>query len=65
MEAMDSDKALIRAWDLALENDTEAVEDEFERLLPTLIEAGYAEADEYVWHFTPKGVERANLLSGE
>jgi hypothetical protein len=34
--------------------------DEAERLLPTLIAAGYAEADEVAWGFTQEGQARAH-----
>ena len=60
-----ADEALVRAWKLAVEDHTDAVEIDFEQLLPTLIEAGYVEADDYTWSFTPEGVERAEVLTGE
>ena len=60
-----ADEALVRAWELALEEHTDAVEEEFEHLLSPLIEAGYVEADHYTWRFTPEGVRRAELLTGE
>ncbi len=58
-----ADAALVQAWGLALENHTEEVEATFETLLPALIEAGYANADENTWRFTPKGVARAEELT--
>ncbi|MFN0154361.1 MAG: hypothetical protein ACKVUT_08265 [Gaiella sp.] len=39
--------------------------DAFEEMLPTLVAAGYAEADDHTWHFTQKGVERADELVPE
>ena len=59
-----ADEALLRAWRL-VEDFSEAVEDELGRLLPTLIAAGYAEADERTWRFTPEGVNRVELLGRE
>lgn len=59
------DEALIRTWQLVVEQQTGAVEEELARLLPMLIEVGYVEADDYTWRFTPKGVERAERLSPE
>jgi hypothetical protein len=41
---------------------TDAVLDEAERLLPTLVDAGYAEAEGLTWKFTPQGVARAMEL---
>ena len=57
-----ADEALIEAWTRALEDHTPAVEARFEELVPTLIGAGYADADEHRWHFTPKGFARADEL---
>lgn len=54
---MDADEALLQAWNLGIDTGwTDAVIDEAERLLPTLIAAGYADADEKRgrWRFTPK-----------
>ena len=62
---MDADNALLLVSELADHDHTDAVADEFERLLPTLIEAGYVEADDYTWRLTPEGVARAELLTGE
>ena len=59
------DEALARAWELAHGDFTEAEQDELDRLLPTLVDAGYAEAHEDTWRFTPKGVERADSVTGE
>jgi hypothetical protein len=55
------DDTLLYAWELAKSGDTHAVE-AFERVLPLLIRAGYAEANRFTWQFTPKGVERAQAL---
>lgn len=61
-EVAEADSALVRAWRLALEDASDEVECEFESLLPTLIAAGYAEADEFTWHFTSEGAARAERL---
>ncbi len=58
----DADRALARAWQIADEDMTDEVMDEYARLLPTLIAAGYAEADEDTWHFTRKGAARAEVV---
>jgi hypothetical protein len=58
----DEDRALIRASRLALEDFTDEIFAEIETLLPTLVAAGYAEALEDRWGFTPKGIERAEEL---
>jgi hypothetical protein len=55
------DETLLYAWELAKAGDNHAVE-AFERVLPLLIRAGYAEANRFTWQFTPKGVERAEAL---
>jgi hypothetical protein len=57
-----ADEALMRAWTLAVEDYTDEVEDEFEILIPTLVEAGYAETDGWTWNFTDNGIERAEAL---
>jgi hypothetical protein len=57
-----ADEAHIAAWTLALENHTPEVEARSEELPPTLIDAGYADADEHTRRFTPKGVARADEL---
>jgi hypothetical protein len=59
------DAVLARAWELFLENTTDEVMDELEPLVPILVDAGYAEADEVAWRFTPKGVARAEELGLE
>jgi hypothetical protein len=63
---MDADAALIAAWSLGEgeEGWSDAVMDEAERLLPMLIEAGYAEATGNIWNFTPAGLARAMELRG-
>ena len=57
---MNADTALIRAYDLGMDNAgrTEEVVDEADRLLPTLVAAGYAAVDDEAspWWFTDKGV---------
>ncbi len=60
-----TDAALIKAWELFLEDCSEQVQAELEALLPTLLHAGYAEADEYTWRFTPHGVARAESLTAD
>jgi hypothetical protein len=59
---MDADEALTRAWPLLVENATDEVMDELEALIPVLVEAGYAEADEYIWRTTPAAHRRAAEL---
>ena len=63
---MDADAALMEAWDLGMDDAgwTDEVMEKAERLLPTLLAAGYAESDEAaaIWWFTPKGVARAEKL---
>lgn len=52
--------------ELADENYTAELYARFDELLPTLIQAGYADTDDHTWHFTPKGVARADeLTSGD
>jgi hypothetical protein len=60
-----ADKALSEAWTLADVNYTAELYSRFEELLPTLLQAGYADADEYPWHFTPKGVASASELASD
>jgi hypothetical protein len=70
---MDADAALMAAWDLGMDDNgwTDEVEEEAERLLPTLLASGYVAVDDayddetsayYTWWFTPKGVARAHEL---
>ncbi|HWD40003.1 MAG TPA: hypothetical protein VG944_14230 [Fimbriimonas sp.] len=63
------DEKLLRAWLLASENVTAAVESELNALLPALIEAGYVEEkpwgddpDWFLWWFTEAGVKRTKQL---
>jgi len=62
--ALDPDAALLVAWNLGMDDDgwTEEVTDIAERLLPTLIEAGFAETTGHTWRFTRKGIVRAEEL---
>jgi hypothetical protein len=60
-----ADEALAEAWRLGAEDPDDAVESRYEELLPVLIAAGYAEADEYTWNFTPKGVARAEAIAAD
>lgn len=62
---MNGDEALTRAWPLLVENATDEVTDELETLIPALVEAGYAEADDYVWRTTPAAHVRAAELGLE
>ena len=59
------DAILMRAIELCLEDPADAVYDELEPLIPILVDAGYAEADDYKWNFTPKGVARAKELEAK
>jgi len=61
---MDADAALMRAWDLGMGDAgwTAEVMAIADQLLPTLVAAGYAVADQHTWRFTPKGVARAEEL---
>jgi len=45
------------------QDSTDEVEAKVETLLPTLLDAGYVEADEHIWRFTPKGVARVEALT--
>lgn len=57
-----TDRALLRAQELFLEDATDEGFAEIEELLPTLVAEGYAEALEDRWGFTPKGIARAEAL---
>ena len=59
------DAVLMRAWELCLEDQTEAVENELEPVIPILVAYGHAEADEYTWNFTPSGVARIEQLEAK
>jgi hypothetical protein len=63
---VDADSALIRAWELGMDEDgwTDAVMEKAELLLPILLEAGYAATDDDLnsWSFTAEGVERADQI---
>jgi hypothetical protein len=63
---VDADTALMRAYNLGMDDAgwTDAVMDEAEELLPTLLEAGYAASDDEAgtWWFTAEGVARAEEL---
>jgi hypothetical protein len=69
---MDADTALMRAWDLGMGEAgwTDEVMEEADKLLPTLVAAGYAVVDDeagtsYTWRFTEKGIARANTIQKE
>lgn len=69
---MDADRALMRAWGLGMDDAgwTEEVMQEADKLLPTLVAAGYAAMDNetstsYTWRFTEKGVSRAQEIEKE
>jgi hypothetical protein len=58
------DEALCRAWSLFLEDPSDVRDEEFEQLLPALIEAGYAKEWGHsptgsFWAFTETGCTRA------
>lgn len=63
---MDADEALLRAWNLGMDEAgwTDKVMDEAERLLPMLVDAGYAATDDaaWTWRFSPEGVARAEEI---
>jgi hypothetical protein len=63
---MDADEALIRAWNLGMDDAgwTDAVTEEAGTLLPTLLAAGYAAIDDGAWNwwFTEKAIARAKEL---
>ena len=63
---MDADAALIQAWNVGMDDAgwTNEVMDKAERLLPTLVAAGYVAMDDEsnTWWFTKKGVARADQL---
>lgn len=63
---MDADEALMRAWNLGMDEAgwTDAVMEEAERLLPILVAAGYAATDDVAgtWWFSNEGVERAEEI---
>jgi hypothetical protein len=63
---VDADFALMRAWELGMDDEgwSDAVVEEAERLLPTLVAAGYASVDDEAgtWGFTGAGVARADEL---
>jgi hypothetical protein len=65
----DADRALYRAWELASEDSTDALEAELRDLIPILVKAGYAkeepwgdDPDWFLWSFTDAGVKRADEL---
>ena len=58
----ETDRALLRARELFLGDPTDESFDETEDLLPRLIEAGFVEAEEDRWGFTPAGRKRADEL---
>jgi hypothetical protein len=63
---MTADEALLRAWNLGLDEDgwTDAVTEEAGTLLPTLLAAKYAAIDDEArnWWFTELGIARAKEL---
>jgi hypothetical protein len=66
---MDADTALLRAWNLGMDDEgwSDAVIDEAEPLIPILVKAGYAATDDdaQTWWFTAEGVARAEQLEPE
>jgi hypothetical protein len=61
---VDADAALMRAWELGMDDAgwTDEEMTEADSLLPVLLEAGYADADDHTWWFTPQGVRRAEEI---
>jgi hypothetical protein len=51
-----ADQALLRAWEIFEGDFTDEVFVEIEALLPTLVDAGYAEAREDRWGLTQKSI---------
>jgi hypothetical protein len=68
IQSVDADSALIRAWELGMDEDgwTDAVMEKAELLLPILLEAGYAATDDDLnsWSFTAEGVGALTRSSG-
>jgi hypothetical protein len=66
---VDADTALIEAWNLGMDDDgwSDAVMKAAERLLPILLEVGYAAVDDAadMWWFTVAGVARAEELDAD
>jgi hypothetical protein len=62
MTADDVDRALLRAWELSLEDLSDSTDAEIEELLPQLVAAGYVRVSPDRWRFTPEGVARAKAL---
>lgn len=61
------DRALRRAWEIAVDDLSDATDGELETLLPRLVEAGYVRVDGesptgYHWRFTREGVARVETL---
>jgi hypothetical protein len=65
---MEADDALMCAWSLGMDDAgwSDAAMDEAERLLPTLLKAGYVTVDDEsgTWAFSAAGVARAETLDG-
>jgi hypothetical protein len=63
---IDRDAALLRAWNLAMDDEgwSDAVREEAESLLPILLEAGYVWVDDAAgtWASTDIGIARAEEL---
>jgi hypothetical protein len=63
---MDADEALIRAYNLGMDDAgwTDEVMEKAEELLPTLVAAGYVAVDDeaQTWWFTKKGVARVDEI---
>jgi len=60
-----ADTILIRAWELWLADPTDEKDEEIEKLIAPLVDAGYAEVEGYTWGFTPEGIKRAEELVPE
>jgi hypothetical protein len=61
---MDADTSLMRAWSLGMGDTgwTDVVTEEAEELLPALVAAGFAVREVDRWHFTERGVHRAEEI---
>jgi hypothetical protein len=63
---MNADEALLRAWNLGMDDAgwTDAVMEEADLLLPTLLAAGFAATGDegWTWWFTDEGIARAEEL---